>query len=132
MANKKTKSKKQNELKKSVKKVNKKYLILFIFFALIGIGIGAGTMFYFTKDDTFKLVGEREIVLYVGDSYLEEGVTCVSFGKDISDTIVPTGKVDTSQVGIYVIKYSTKDIRYKRVTLYRKITVIAKGENANV
>ncbi|MFD2167677.1 immunoglobulin-like domain-containing protein [Thalassotalea euphylliae] len=59
---------------------------------------------------TISLIGERTIVLPVGDFYLEEGAIA-SDDKDgnISGEVTITGNVDTDMTGDYLVRYSVTD-----------------------
>lgn len=56
------------------------------------------------------LLGNSEIIIFVGDSYIEAGATAVdNFDGDITTDIIITGTVDTTTPGTYEIKYNVKD-----------------------
>lgn len=57
-----------------------------------------------------KLNKDSYISLNVNDNYVEYGAEAIDdYDKDITDKIVITGNVDTSNVGIYTINYSVSD-----------------------
>ena len=59
---------------------------------------------------TISLLGDRTILLSVGDFYLEEGALAADEQDgDISADIVITGEVNTDVVGDYLVKYSVTD-----------------------
>lgn len=120
-------TKKSNKTSKKVKKELSKFssvakmlaLILFV----VGVIGGVFTTYYFTRNDTFQIIGETEIHLNVGEEYIEQGVKIIAFGKDISDQVIIKGTVNTSIEDVYVLKYTVNNFRFKNYTLYKKITV---------
>lgn len=122
-------AKKTNKkLQKQITKANPITLILVCLFALIGVGAGLGTAYFLTKNDVFKIIGETEITLNIGDEYLEQGAKAIAFGKDISASVKVDGFVDTTKEGRYVIKYTVDNIRFKNYTLYKLVVVEPLGE----
>ena len=102
----------KRKLQKLVKKTNKTTLILAILFLLFGIGGGIGTVWYITKNDTFTLNGDSEIVLNVGDTYIEQNAVAIAFGKDISNGVQIEGEVDTTKEGEFVLEYEIYQVVY--------------------
>ena len=121
-------NKKKKKSQKNIKDTNKTTVILVVIFLILGLSCGAITMFFLTKNDTFELIGESEIELNVGDTYLEQSAKAIAFGKDISKDVKVIGEVDTSKEGEYVVKYTVDYFRFKGYTLYRKV-VIKEAEN---
>lgn len=122
-----TTTKKSTKTTKKVKKELSKFstvtkLISAILF-VVGVMGGVFTTYYFTRNDTFQIIGETEIHLNVGEEYIEQGVKIIAFGKDISDQVIITGEVNTEVEDVYVIKYTVDNFRFKNYTLYKKITV---------
>lgn len=114
--------------KKNIEKVKKKHPIAFIVvIALFAVGIFGGyfTVKTLTKNDTFELIGEKYITLTLGQSYQDEGVKVIFFGKDVSGEIVTENTVDFSSVGQYYIKYEYSNFLYKDITIYRYVTIIS-------
>lgn len=92
----------------------KKFLfILLIIGLLIGGYIILDTktvLFYVSSYPDLEINGPKEITLYIGDEYIEQGATAITrMGKDISDSIKISGTVDTSKMGRYEIRYSAED-----------------------
>ena len=54
------------------------------------------------------LIGSNSITLSIGDSFIDEGAT-FNDNVDANRTILGTGTVDTSTVGIYTLSYSASD-----------------------
>ncbi|MBE7082239.1 MAG: DUF5011 domain-containing protein [Clostridiales bacterium] len=126
MANKKS-SKTQKNIEKYVKKMSPLKIFILLTCLIVGIGAGIGTAYFLTRNDKFELVGNAEIVLKVSDTYNEQGAVCVAFGKDVTDDIVivgePEANADGLVEGVYVVKYTIDNFRYKGYTLYRQIIV---------
>ena len=136
--------KKLREAKKKVKKAHKGYIVIVVLFLAIGLAVGYFGAQYVTRNDEFKLCGEKITTLTVGDtlSYTDEGIKYVSFGKDFSDSVqISTNMVrgetgtftaDTSETGEYYIIYKAVGGRCDGLTLYRvfKVTEASEGGNA--
>ena len=118
----------KKSIQKQLKKLNKTTLLFVVIFALIGVCAGFGTCYFLTRNDVFKINGETEITLSIGDTYEELGATAIAFGKDVSDMVEMDGTVDTSIEGRYVIKYTLDNFRFKNYTLYRLVVVEPLGE----
>lgn len=116
-------AKRKKKLKNELKKAHKKHFLLALLFLVIGIGAGFGATYFLTRNDVFKLNGETEITLNVGDEYVEQGAKIVAFGKDISSSVKVEGTVDTTKAGRYVLKYTVDNIRYNGYTLYKLVIV---------
>lgn len=121
--------------KKNIEKVKKKHPFAFIVvIALFAVGIIGGyfTVKTLTKNDTFELIGEKYIILTLGQSYQDEGAKAVFFGRDVSDEIVIENNIDFSSAGQYYIKYEYSNFLYKNVVKYRYVTItseeVADGE----
>lgn len=109
------KSNTQRFAEKAVKKSHPATLVLAVLFLIVGIVAGIIVSRQLTKNDTFVLRGESVVRLEIGENYVEEGVTIVSFGKDISDKVQYGGDADdlqTGEEGIYQIVYTVEDFRW--------------------
>ena len=116
-------AKKKKTVARAVNNLDRKTIAFVVIFLILGLAIGALSMFMVIKDDTFKLNGESEIVIGVGGTYTELSAKAIAFGKDISDDVKISGEVNTSKEGEYIIKYTVENFRFKGYTLYRKIVV---------
>ncbi len=101
---------------------------------VIGIIAGLGSFALITENDRFELVGDKEIRVSLGEEYVyhEEGATLISFGRDLSEEVkIETNLektddgyiIDSSKEGIYYIKYSSDDVKYKNTLRVRSIIV---------
>ena len=77
--------------KKKEEKTKKKshFLLIFVIIFLICGCIGGYFLGdHIVKNDKFELIGEKTIMLNVGEEYVEQGVDIVAFGKKVkSDKI---------------------------------------------
>lgn len=83
-----------------------------------------------TEKPKLTLFGDKTITLSVGDKYEELGAMAIdNVDKDITKKIKITGKVDTTKVGKYKVKYTVKDSSNNKATTTR--TVIVKEKDSN-
>ena len=79
------------------------------------------------KGPEIRLQGDMEIVVDKGNEYKELGIKSVVDNKDgkmkKSDVIIK-GKVDTSKVGTYEIKYTAVDSMSNKTTVVRVVNVV--------
>ena len=85
---------------------------------------------YLTKNDTFELIGDKNITLEINETYTEQGVKIISFGKDLKNEVKIESNLDTSKEGVYTIIYTINSSRYKNIKRVRYIT-IANGSDNN-
>ncbi len=117
-------AKKKNLVEKAQKKHPISFLIVIVIFAVAICG-GYFTSKALTKDDKFEIIGEKEIILTLGDDYIEEGAVAIAFGKDISSQIeIDSSDLDLTQAGEYYIKYSVDNFLYKDVFRYRYVIIV--------
>ena len=118
------------------KNKRKKIPLIFLVFFLVGALIGVGASYVVTKDDCFILNGSKEIILDVNDTYVDQGVKVVAFGKDISDDVIITiydceeeevEEIDTTIENEYTIIYTINSKKWNDYKLIRR--VIVGGEN---
>ena len=111
---------------------------------ILGILVGGFTFHAITKNDCFEMnTLATQIDMEIGSegnpsTYKELGVKCVSFGKDVSDSVQikylyreeltqETQEVDniaSDVAGIYYVVYTSSNFRYKTVQLVRTVKVI--------
>lgn len=124
----KRKSSSQRMVENAVKKTHG----LTIFFCVLFLIIGAvGGWFGYTiisKNDTFEVVGEKEITLTIGQTYTEQGCKAVVFGKDLSEQIKIESDIDTTKEGTYFVVYTVDNFKYKNIQKVRVINVVAPTE----
>jgi len=81
------------------------------------------------KGPKIKLNGESNITIGLGETYAEEGVKSVVDNKDGKmkvEDVLTSGKVDTSKVGTYEVKYTASDKLNNTTTEIRTVQVVQK------
>ena len=120
----------KRNVKKVIKKTNKSILLCLFIFITLGAISGYFSMNHLTKNDTFELVGEKNITLTLNQEYIEQGVNVIAFGKDLKDKVVIESNLDTSKEGEYTIIYTINDsFKYKDVKRIRYISVVNGSDN---
>lgn len=80
-----------------------------------------------------KLKGYSHIYMLKGGQYTDAGVLAVTdSGKDVTDTVVLTGNVDTNQVGSYTLIYTVTDSEGKSASVKRVVDVLDMSVSATV
>lgn len=121
----------KRKINKIVKKTNKSILVCIILFFIIGFVGGYATIFMFTQNDTFEIVGDKNITLNLNQEYIEQGAKAISFSKDISQNIKIETDLDISKEGEYIVIYTVKDsFKYKDIKRVRYVTV-TNGSDTN-
>ena len=78
-----------------------------------------------TTAPVITLIGENAITLEVGTSYNDAGATALDNNDgDLSASIIVTGTVDTSKVGMYTITYSATNASENTATATRTVIVV--------
>lgn len=103
---------------------------------LVGFAAGYLGASYLSVNDHFSVIGEKEIVVRQGESYIyqEKGAELISLGRNISSEVIIQSEltpdengnypIDTSAETTYVITYTTDDIKYGNIKRIRTITVV--------
>lgn len=81
------------------------------------------------KGPKIKLNGDSNITIGLGETYAEEGVKSVVDNKDGKmkvEDVLTSGKVDTSKVGTYEVKYTASDKLNNTTTEIRTVQVVQK------
>lgn len=137
-----TRSTKSNRsVSRKIKKIGIKALLIILFVTLIGGAIGVGACWIVSRNDCFDIIGKDEITLTIkaegeqvssDNSYYDEGVKIVSFGRDVADTIYietnlkqnEDGSYYSDEVGTYYIIYKSNDIKYGKIFTVQRIRLI--------
>lgn len=126
---------------RKVKKIEIKALLIFLLVILFGGVIGAGVCWYVCRDDCFTIIGNEEITLTLKEddeligprnSYRDDGVNVISFGRDVSDKVYietnlkqyPDGNYYADEIGTYYIIYKVDDIKYGKIFTVQRIRLI--------
>ena len=137
-AKKKAKSQVKRAAKKKIRRIHPLSFGVWIVVLALGIGLGVGVYTWLCREDTFTVIGDKEIVISVGKGqvlYEDRGARVISFGRDVSDRVVaetslPEGDeegsyvIDTSEEGVYSIVYTVEDPRFGEVRRVRVIRVV--------
>lgn len=90
--------------------MNKKRTIICLIIAIVLVAIVVSLLLYFNYENsaipTISLIGEENINLQLNDNYEEQGAQAFLHENDVSSNIVVDGKVDTSKIGEYKLKYT--------------------------
>ncbi|MBQ8451707.1 MAG: hypothetical protein IJ538_02900 [Clostridia bacterium] len=142
--------------KKAVKKLSTKMGVSIILIALalvIGLVGGYFGAKFFLKNDTYEMIasstGTIDVTIGFDEEdgmlteYVEPGVRCIAFGKDISSECTVTyyfrddltkdetlvSGVDENTPGIYYAVYSCPNLKYRNVKLIRNIIVLKEEDD---
>ena len=124
--------------KKNLKKIGTGGIIAVVCLLLIGVVGGIFTLKYFTRNDCFNLLGKDEITLMKGETYVDDGIYAVSFGRDVSDQVYietnlqmnEQGEFYADEVGTYYIVYKVDDIKYDKLFTIQRIRLITFVESS--
>lgn len=90
--------------------MNKKRTIICLIVAIVLVAIVASLLLYFNYENsaipTISLIGDENINLQLNDNYEEQGAQAFLKENDVSGNIIIDGKVDTSKIGEYKLKYT--------------------------
>ena len=135
----KTQQKVQKQVEKNVKKVVKRFtfgnFVAILLCLSVGIAGGIFSYKFITRNDGFILNGDKSFSIKLNEefTYKEDGFTCVSMGKNISDKVkVETNmmknedgsySIDTSVEGEYYIIYTVEDKKFGDIKRVRTFVV---------
>lgn len=132
-------SKTSKSSKKKVKKLTKGVVGIVIVFLILGLAVGGGLTYYMTRNDCFELIGADELTLTTAESYVDEGVKVISFGRDLTDKVhvrtnlvkdaygnyIPETDADGEiSVGTYYIVYTVDCLKYGSIFKIEKVRLI--------
>ena len=84
-----------------------------------------------TEKPKITLFGKSKMTLYVGDKYEEKGAMAIdNIDEDLTDFIKISGKVDTTKVGKYKIRYTVIDSSNNKAVATRLVVVKEKDSNS--
>lgn len=137
---------------RQIKNLGWKAVLIVLMVTIIGVAIGASGCWVMCRNDEFTMIGNDEITLTLKDetedgynarnSYIDEGVKVVSFGRDVSDCVyietnlnkTEDGAYYADEIGTYYIIYKVDDIKYGKVFTVQRIRLITfvEGTPGNV
>ena len=121
-----------------------KLLLITLICLIVGASCGGSSLYYLTRNDCFTLIpvmGQTTTIKIGGEgypsTYEELGAKCISFGKDVSDSVKikylysedifhepkEVAKVDPTIEGTYYVVYTSTNLKYQTVQLVRKVNV---------
>ena len=118
---------------KTDKKKPKSHILLFaVIFLIVGMVAGGLTTYFVCKNDTFELLGQESVSLTVGESYQDEGVKIIAFGKDESKSVSiktelqkdENGNYTSSEEGKFYIIYTSTCFKFGKLFKIQKIRYI--------
>lgn len=138
-----------SETRSAAKKLGVSWIVVVLCIVVGALGGYFGS-WLITKNDTYQMVAyaDGNTDVYIGPEednkfYVELGVKCVAFGKDVSKDFkvkyffradltekeVEVDKVDESKDGIYYAVYTAPSAKYSSVKLIRNIFVVKEEDN---
>ena len=90
------------------------------------------TVFYYTNEAYLTLAGDKTVNIGLNGVYEEKGVEARISGRDVSDRVKITGRVETSVPGTYTLKYKAGNFTAERVVkVSEKMSpeLVLKGED---
>jgi hypothetical protein len=122
----------QKKINKEIKKMGFGTIMLAVLFLAIGAVGGFFGVKLMTKNDCFEIVGNDEITLQIGETYKDESVNVVSFGKNVSkDVEIETnlqknenGEYFAEEEGTFYIIYKSTNFKYGTLFKVQKIRLI--------
>lgn len=121
---------------KNISKQLKKVSPMAIFLAVVLLVAGAVGGYFainaISKNDCFEIVGRDEITLTLEQSYVDEGVKVIAFGKDETNKVVidtnlkqkPDGSYYAEEIGTYYITYNVDSLKYGSIFKVQKVRLI--------
>lgn len=73
---------------------------------------------------TIEVLGSSTVVLYIGETYTDEGVYAELNGEDVSSEVVVTSNINSSAVGAYSITYAAYNEDGFSATASRTVYVV--------
>lgn len=118
---------------KQIKKLGTGAILLILLFLAVGVVGGFFGIKLITKNDCFEIIGEEEITLTLDQTYKDDGVKVISFGKDFSNdvniktnlTLNPDGSYSADEEGTYYIQYTVDNILYGKLFKIKKIRLVS-------
>lgn len=105
----------------------RKKIITGLTIAVLFVAIAIAMLVYFFQIPIVNINGKIEENVGVGEEYIDKGINAYTKFRSINDKVVVEGKVDTSKLGQYTIKYKVPFLGgYKEYT--RTVNVIDKIE----
>ena len=129
---KKTSKRTSKKINKNLKKLSFGAIMVAVVLLIVGAVGGYFGLKIVIKNDCFVLNGQDEITLQLGETYKDEGVKVVAFGKDDSNKVVietnltknDDGTYKADEVGTYYMVYKVENLKYGSIMKVQKIRLI--------
>ena len=79
--------------------------IIVMVLAVVTLGITGLTIQYYTSESYLTLKGDEKVTIGLNGLYDDPGVDAVLHGRDASDEVTVSGKIDTETPGVYTREY---------------------------
>lgn len=90
------------------------------------INVTRKIQFHDIEAPKITLNGDEQVVVNIGNSYEEQGATVIdNCDGDITNKLIMSGEVNTSQIGQYTITYSATDSANNTSTITRTVNVVS-------
>ena len=137
--------KQEREIKKTFKLFGFKGIITLLVVIVLFATIGVGASMFITRNDCFDIIGKDEIELQASESYFDQGVKVVEFGKDCQNKVVietnmmqnadgsfsPQLDNDNNPVlKTYYIIYKVKTFKLSKLATIERIRLVSFVENS--
>lgn len=125
-------------VKGRVKRAGTKTLLIAFIMLIVGAMVGGGTWWIVCRNDCFDLVGQESVSLTLEESYIDQGVKIIAFGRDEGQSIeIETNlKIDengnfySDETGVFYIKYKSCCFKYSKLFKVEKVRLISVVEQS--
>ncbi len=90
------------------------YIIIFIVFIMLLVGV---SLYRYYAYPIITLDGSSVVYLNYKDKYVENGYSATYLNDDVTEDVKIIGKVNTSKLGTYTIKYKINNVYVERVVI---------------
>lgn len=106
------------------------FVVVLVF--VLGLILGAGAWWLVCRNDCFEINGSDQITLTLEETYEDDGVKIVAFGKNEQSSVVietdlkqdDLGRFYAEEVGTYYIKYKSSCFKYGTLFKIEKIRLV--------
>ena len=117
--------KEKKDVEKATNKKRRLVLIIFILVLVLFFIIAFNILFR----PSIILKGSRKVTINYQEQYKEKGYTAKYLGKNVTDDVKTSGKVNSNKLGIYELKYSIKkNIFTKTITRIVEVKDLSEPE----
>ena len=125
-------------VKGRVKRAGTKTLLIAFIMLIVGAMVGGGTWWIVCRNDCFDLVGQESVSLTLEESYIDQGVKIIAFGRDERQSIEietnlktdENGNFYSDEAGVFYIKYKSSCFKYSKLFKVEKVRLISVVEQS--